>query len=122
MSGRDLLTGGVTDIVGLLITVVVCSVDLDPRRLDSAFKVLQKIRSDYAAALEQQTLPLASVQSMLAVGSSSIFSTVVSVQKSCLKLDSDKPKNSIMVQEVDRYNPKEVRKTSYPTHTMEGES
>jgi len=78
-SGRDLPVADVGDILGPLIGMLTCRVQLD--RTQTVLETLKKVQEDYLNSLQYQTFPLASVHNSLGLGRSALFNTVMSLQR-----------------------------------------
>ncbi|KAI2484863.1 EntF Non-ribosomal peptide synthetase module protein [Pyrenophora tritici-repentis] len=78
-SGRDLPIDNVNDIFGPLITMLPCRVNLHKQL--TVLEVLRAVQRDYASSLPYQTFPLASMHSLLGLGTSALFNTALSLQR-----------------------------------------
>jgi non-ribosomal peptide synthetase component F len=78
-SGRDLPIDGINDIVGPLVTMLTSRVRL-PRQ-QTVLEFLRAVQSDHMDSLAHQTFSLADVHTMLQLGTSSLFNTVLSIQR-----------------------------------------
>ena len=78
-SGRDLPIEDVAEIVGPMIGMLACRVQLG--RSLSVLDTLRAVQDDYIISLEHQTFPLSEVHRVASAGESGLFNTVVSIQK-----------------------------------------
>lgn len=78
-SGRDIPISNVNAIMGPLVSMLTCRVRLDGDA--SLLETLKDVQGDILQNLAHQTIPLASVQNSLGLGSSALFNTVMSLQK-----------------------------------------
>ncbi|KAH8727297.1 hypothetical protein GQ44DRAFT_648966, partial [Phaeosphaeriaceae sp. PMI808] len=78
-SGRDLPIDSVNNIFGPFITMLPCRVNLHKQL--TVLEVLRAIQRDYASSLPYQTFPLASMHSLLGLGTSALFNTALSLQR-----------------------------------------
>ncbi|KAF1935488.1 hypothetical protein EJ02DRAFT_439207 [Clathrospora elynae] len=78
-SGRDEPIDDIDDILGPLITMLICRVRLDEQL--TVLEALRSVQSDVTNALTHQTFSLASVHNMLRLGTSALFNTALTIQR-----------------------------------------
>ncbi|KAH9875478.1 hypothetical protein J1614_004317, partial [Plenodomus biglobosus] len=79
-SGRDLPVDNVDDIFGPVIAMLSYRVRLDKQQ--SVLETLKMAQIEFSKCLPNQTFPLSSIHKMLELGSSALFNTVMSIQRS----------------------------------------
>jgi non-ribosomal peptide synthase protein (TIGR01720 family) len=104
-SGRDVPVSNVDRIIGPVITVVPCRVDLESSR--NVPETIRQIQEDYIASLPHQHTPLAAINRALGYGSSTFFNSIVSFQK--IMEVVGKEQNGFIIQDLDGIDPTEVR-------------
>ncbi|KAM0437031.1 hypothetical protein ACHAQK_007509 [Fusarium lateritium] len=111
-SGRDVPVDGVNDIFGPFISMLPCKA---PQTSDTTLKILlQELQKDYLQGLSHQAVSLAEIHNLLGLGASSLFNSVVTLQKvvkgtdaesSAVKVDSlsgeDPTEYDIWIQAID---------------------
>jgi amino acid adenylation domain-containing protein len=78
-SGRDLPIDNVNGIFGPLIAMLACRVHLHEQL--TVLEALRAVQRDYACSLTYQIFPLASMHSLLGLGTSALFNTALSLQR-----------------------------------------
>ncbi|KAG9196869.1 hypothetical protein G6514_003674 [Epicoccum nigrum] len=78
-SGRDLPIDNVNDIFGPLMAMLACRVHLHKQL--TVLEALRSVQRDYACSLTYQMFPLASMHSLLGLGTSALFNTALSFQR-----------------------------------------
>ena len=104
-TGRDMAINHIDDIVGPLISMVPCQVQL--RRQQTVLEVLKAVHDDYVASIPHQTFQLASIHRELKLGSASLFNTMLSLQRSD-DVGEKLASPSIMFNMLDNVDPTEV--------------
>lgn len=79
-SGRDTPVDGISDIFGPTLGMLTCRVDINGGR--TILDTLRQIQHDYATSLPHQHVPLAAIHGALKLGSSSLFNSAMSFQRS----------------------------------------
>jgi non-ribosomal peptide synthetase component F len=78
-SGRDAPIDGVNDIIGPLIGMLPCRVQLDGQL--SVLETLRSIQRDHVNALAHQNFSLASIHSLLRLGTHSLFNSCLTIKR-----------------------------------------
>lgn len=105
-SGRDLPIDGVDNIVGPLIGMLTCRLDLvSPRTL---LELLREVQEDTWKSLQFQSFPLSAVHSELKLGAIALFNSGVSVQNHGGKDEAEA--REIQFEYIDQFDPTEVSK------------
>ena len=78
-SGRDLPIDNINDIFGPLIAMLACRIHLHEQL--TVLEALRAVQRDYACSLTYQIFPLASMHSLLGLGTSALFNTALSLQR-----------------------------------------
>lgn len=78
-SGRDIAVDGIEEVVGPLINMLVCRLQVLPA--EGLTDLVQKVQENYLASMEHQHCSLAQIQHALKLGGRALFNTIVSVQR-----------------------------------------
>ena len=78
-SGRDLPIDGVNDIFGPLMAMLACRVNIHEQL--TVIEALKSVQLDYINSVSYQTFSLASMHSLLKLGTSALFNTALSLQR-----------------------------------------
>lgn len=78
-SGRDAPIDGINDVVGPLVTMLTSRIRLPSQQ--TVLEYLRSAQSDHMDSLTHQMFSLADVHTMLQLGASSLFNTVLSIQR-----------------------------------------
>ncbi|EFQ87557.1 hypothetical protein PTT_16905 [Pyrenophora teres f. teres 0-1] len=78
-SGRDIPIDSINDIFGPLIAMLPCRVYLHEQL--TVLEAMKEVQRDYTSSLPYQTFPLASMHSLLKLGTSALFNTALSLQR-----------------------------------------
>lgn len=88
-SGRDLPIDGVDNIFGPLMAMLACRINIHDQL--TVLEALKSVQVDYLNSLTHQTFSLASMHSLLKLGTSALFNTALSLQRVD---DTEVPKTS----------------------------
>lgn len=92
-SGRDTPVDGIADMLGPTLGMLICRVDA--RRGRSVLDTLRDIQQDYVNSLAHQHVPLAAVHGALGLGTSALFNSAMSFQRSAESVPD--PESSISI-------------------------
>jgi amino acid adenylation domain-containing protein len=104
-SGRDLPIANVNKTFGPLIGMAPCRVVLDGNK--SVLNVLEAAQSEYLDSLPHQHFPLKRIHEALCLGSSALFNTIISFQRS--PDEEERPHDTFSLHCLDIFDPNEVR-------------
>lgn len=110
-SGREIQIEGITGLVGPLINMLVCRLEITP--VADLVKLVQKVQENYLASLENQHCSLAQIQHRLRLSGQPLFNTLMSIQKGVPSSTSSTlaaPQKSpeIIFKSIDAHDPTEV--------------
>lgn len=110
-SGREIQIEGITGLVGPLINMLVCRLEITPAA--DLVKLVQKVQENYLASLENQHCSLAQIQHRLRLSGQPLFNTLMSIQKgvpssTSLTLAAPQKSPEIIFKSIDAHDPTEV--------------
>jgi amino acid adenylation domain-containing protein len=103
-SGRDLPIEKVQEIVCPMINMLVCRLAINEQQ--TVLSALRSVQEDYSNSLPHQTFPLANVHSALQLGTSPLFNTALSLQRTVAVQEDGA--GSIIFREREGLDPTEV--------------
>jgi hypothetical protein len=84
-SGRDIPLDGVSETVGVFITMLICRLNITPTA--SIEELLTEVQDDFVKSLPYQNCPLAEIQHRLGLSGESLFNTAISLQRSSPEIE-----------------------------------
>jgi amino acid adenylation domain-containing protein/non-ribosomal peptide synthase protein (TIGR01720 family) len=124
-SGRDIAVDGIEGVVGPLINMLMCRMDMN--LMSQASQLVQEVQAGYLAGLEHQHCSLAQIQHELNLVGRPLFNTIMSVQRASSSVDvepdatlsSAAVKSDLIVfKNVDAYDPTEASDTAARLHRV----
>ncbi|KAJ5742201.1 hypothetical protein N7533_011610 [Penicillium manginii] len=107
-AGREAAVPGIESIAGPFINLLVGRFDMD--EANTVLDVVKRAQLDYAAGLEHQHYPLASLHHYLKLEGAPLFNTIISVQRSASQAtDIASHQPSLTFESVKSHDPTEVR-------------
>ncbi|TAQ84797.1 hypothetical protein B7494_g6879 [Chlorociboria aeruginascens] len=112
-SGRDVPIADIDNTVGPFINMLVCYIS--PRDGESVLDLLQRLQYEFVQSLEHQHLSLAEKLQRARTSSTTLFNTIMSVQK---EIEASADKSTLVFQELEGENPTEKCLIDYAQYAV----